>query len=202
MKYKCLLLCAVCLASCSKDSDEASDFYPNVITEFAMIKTDGSGTMTELVTDDEHIYTIANPQEGYKKDTLYRAVCGFVPDGRTAILYHATGAYLLRDSTARACEPDAINVVSVWKSGRYINMQLSPLSQGGKQYWGYRIDNVKGRTTHVTLHHRQNGDPLSYTQTVYASLHVDDFKTVPSGDSIALHIVTFKGDRVWTFQKP
>ena len=189
------------LVSCSGDND-SSDFYPNVITEFATIRTDDAGTMTEFTTDDERTYTVANPQSGYEKKVNYRAVCGYVTDGQTATLCHATGAYLLRDSTELAYAPDAINVTSVWISGRYINMQLSPLTQGGTQYWGFRYEKVSGRTTHYSLHHRQNGDPLSYTQTVYASIHVDSLKAVPSGDSIALHFSTFKGDRVWAFKKP
>lgn len=191
-------LLLILLASCGKDS---SDFYPNVITEFAMIRTDGDGTMVEFTTDDGRTYAITNPQEGYEKKARYRAVCGFVPDGQQAMLYNATGAYLLRDSTALAYKPDPLKVVSVWQSGHYINMQLSPLSQGGVQYWGYRCDSVRGRMTHLSLHHRQNGDPLSYTQTVYASLPIDSLKTIPEGDSIALHIATFKGDRVWKFKK-
>ena len=193
-------LLLLCLFSCK--GDDTSDFYPNVITEFAMIRTDASGTMIELTTDDEHTYTISNPQDGYDKNVRYRVVCGFIPDGQNARLYHLTAAYMLCDSTELAYDPDAIKVVSVWQSGRYINMQLSPLTQGGTQYWGYRIDEVKGRTTHLTLHHRQNGDPLSYTQTVYASISTDKLETVPAGDSIALHIKTFKGEQVWAFRKP
>ena len=190
----------VLLFSCK--GDDSSDMYPNVITEFDMLRTDDTGTMIELTTDDERTYTITNPQSGYNKNVRYRAVCGFVPDGQTAYLYNATGAYLLRDSTVLAYEPDASGVVSVWLSGRYINMQLSPLTQGGTQYWGYRLDSIRGRMTHLSLHHRQNADPLSYTQTVYASLPIDSLKTVPKNDSITLHIKTFKGDRVWKFKKP
>ena len=181
--------------------DDSSDFYPNVITEFVMIRTDDAGTMVELTTDDERTYTITNPQSGYNKNVKYRAVCGFVPDGQKATLYHATSAYLLRDSTELDYEPDAVSVVSVWRSGHFINMQLSPLTQGGKQYWGYRIDGKSGNTTHIGLHHRQNGDPLSYTQTVYASLPIDNLDMVPVGDSIALHIKTFNGDKVWKFKR-
>ena len=196
------LLLLLLLLVCCKDGDESSDFYPNVVTEFATIRTDDSGTMTEFTTDDERTYTISNPQTGYKKNYSYRAVCGFVADGQTAMLYNATGAYLLHDSTEIAYEPDPIKVTSVWQSGRYINMQLAPLTQGGTQYWGYRVDEVSGNTTHISLHHRQNGDPLSYTEIVYASLKVDDFETIPAGDNIVLHIKTFKGEQVWTFKKP
>ncbi|MBR1498510.1 MAG: hypothetical protein IJ615_02630 [Bacteroidaceae bacterium] len=195
-----LLLLLLLLFSC-KGGDEGSDLYPNVVTEFAMIRTDDAGTMRELTTDDERTYTISNPLEGYEKNVTYRAVCGYVPDGQTATLYHATGAYLLRDSTLLASEPDAIKVTSVWQSGRYINMQLAPLTQGGRQYWGYRIDSLRSRTTHLSLHHRQNGDPLSYTLTVYASLPVDSLQQIPAGDSIALHIKTFNGEQVWRFRK-
>ena len=194
------LLLLLLLASCK--GDDTSDFYPNVVTEFAMIRTNASGTMVELTTDDERTYTLNNPQEGYDKNVMYRAVCGFVPDGQTATLHHATAAYMLRDSTELAYEPDAIKVVSVWQSGRYINMQLAPLTQGGTQYWGYRIDGATDGVTHISLHHRQNNDPLSYTQNVYASIATADFETIPSGNVISLHIKTFQGDQVWTFHKP
>ena len=188
--------------ACCKGGDDTSDVYPNVVTEFAVIRTNDAGTMVEFTTDDGRTYAISNPQEGFKKNFRYRAVCGYVPDAQKAFLHHATEAYLLHDSTELAISPDPIKVTSVWQSGRYINMHLSPLTQGGRQYWGYRIDNVSGKTTHISLHHRQNGDPLSYTTTVYASLHVDSLTTIPAGDSLALHIKTFNGEQVWAFQKP
>ena len=200
-KLKIGVLCSALLLlfSCKDSSD---DIYPNVVTEFAMLRTDDSGTIIELTTDDECTYTLSNPQSGHKKNFSYRAVCGYILDGQTARLYNATGAYLLQDSTELAYEPDPIKVTSVWQSGRYINMQLAPLTQGGTQYWGYRVDEVSGNTTHISLHHRQNDDPLSYTETVYASLKIDDFETIPAGDNIVLHIKTFKGEQVWTFKKP
>ena len=194
------LLLLLLIVSCR--GNDSSDFYPDIVTEFANIRTDEAGCLSDFTTDDERTYTIATPKDGYNKNAIYRAVCGYVADGQTATLYHATGAHLLRDSTELDLTPDALNVTSVWLSGRYINMQLSPLSQGGTQYWGFRYEGVSGRTTHVSLHHRQNGDPQSYSQTVYASIHVDSLKAVPSGDSIALHFATFQGERVWRFKKP
>lgn len=187
--------------ACCKGGDDSSDFYPNVVTEFAVIKTDDAGIMASLTTDDDCTYAIVNPQSGYKENYSYRAVCGFVPNGQTAYLYHATGAYMLHDSTELAIDPDPVKVTSVWQSGRYINLHLSPLTQGGTQYWGYRIDGTNSRTTHLSLHHRQNGDPMSYTQNVYASISTNDFESIPTGDSIALHIKTYDGEQVWTFMK-
>ena len=187
--------------ACCKGGDDASDFYPNVVTEFATVKTDDSGTMTQFTTDDERTYTISNPQKGYDKNASYRTVCGYVADGQSATLYSLTGAYMLHDSTEVAYEPAPIKVTSVWKSGRYINMHLSPLTQGGTQYWGYRIGETNDGTTHVSLHHRQNGDPQSYTMNVYASLSMDELESIPAGNDIVLHIKTFKGEQVWRFRK-
>jgi hypothetical protein len=201
MKKCVLLLLVAALASCNNGDDDASDFYPNILTEFAMIRTDDAGTMIELTTDNEQTYTITNPQEGYDKNANYRAVCGYVADGHKATLYHATGAYMLRDSTQLAYDSEPVKVTSVWQSGRYINLHLSPLTQGGTQYWGYRIDETSGNTTHISLHHKQNGDPLSYTTTVYASFCIDEFESIPAGNLIALHIKTFDGEKVSTFKK-
>ena len=134
----CIMVSLICLVSCKNGGEE--DFYPNVVTEFATIRTDAEGTMKELTTDDEHTYAIRNPQKGFKKDYSYRVVCGFVREGQAVTLYQLTAAYLLGDSTELAQEPDPIKVTSIWQSGKYINMHLSPLTQGGTQYWGYRID--------------------------------------------------------------
>lgn len=198
--FFCIMALTFLFVGCKDGGDE--DFYPSIVTEFAMMRTDGSGVLTDFTTDDGRTYVISNPQEGYAQNVGYRVVCGYVPDGQSATLYQLTGAHLLRDSTELALDADPIKVTSVWLSGRFVNMQLAPLTQGGTHYWGFRRDHTSGRTTHVSLHHRQNGDPLSYTQTVYASLSVDSLKSVPAGDSIALHIATFGGDQVWTFQKP
>lgn len=202
MNKPLLLLLLVCLAACSKGGGDDMDFYPSILTEFAMVRTNDAGTMVELTRDNNSTYTLTNPQEGYDKNVSYRAVCGFVPDGQRATLYHLTGAYMLSDSTSLAYEPDATSAISVWQSGHYINMHLSTLTQGGRQYWGYLVGETSGRTTHLCLHHRQNGDPLSYSQAVYASISTKDLEFIPSGDSIALHIKTFKGERVWKFKKP
>ena len=194
------LLLILLVASCS--GDNASDIYPSIVTEFAMIQTDASGAMTQLTTDDGRSFVITNPQSGFAPNARFRVVCGYVVDGQSVTLHHATGAYLLRDSTAVTHEPDPVKVTSVWQSGRFVNMQLAPLTQGGIQYWGFRTEGVSSRTHHIRLHHRQNADPLSYTQTIYASISVDSLKSVTSGDSIALHVSTFQGEQVWTFKKP
>lgn len=205
MKHSGLIILSLCvlLAACRKGGEEpGGDFYPNVINEFATIGTDASGNMVRLTTDDDMTYAIANPQSGYHKNALYRAVCGFEHQGEQAVYLHtAVSAMVLRDSTAVAVQPDPTGVRSIWRKGRFINLHLAPLTQGGEQYWGYRVDSVRGRTTHLSLHHCQLSDPKSYTEDVYASIPLDSLKDISADDSVALHVATFQGDRQWRFKR-
>ena len=54
---------------------------------------------------------------------------------------------------------------------------------------------------YLSLHHRQNGDPLSYTQETYASIPLEELDSMTEGDSITLSIHTFKGIKTWNFKR-
>lgn len=193
-----LLSLIACITSCSDEDDGTP--YPSVLTELADIHTNDEGTMTKMTLDNGVSYQLSNPQKGYKKNVRYRAVCNYVPSGETARIYRMDGAHFLRDSSAVGVK-DPTPVVSAWRAGKYINMQLAPLTQGGVQYWGFIIDKVEPGHAFVSLHHRQNGDPLSYTQPSYASLPVDSIKDIKAGERITLSITTLKGERTWEFLK-
>ncbi|MBO4642274.1 MAG: hypothetical protein J5661_05410 [Bacteroidaceae bacterium] len=195
-----LLLCLTLaftwmLTGCSSD-DEGT--YPSIITEFANMKTNESGVMKSFTTDDNHTYQITNLLEGYLHNTLYRVVCGFVPEGNKARVYQLYGAYLLRDSLKQA-QRDPTGVVSAWRRGRFINLHLSPLTQGGTQYWGFITDSIHPQHTFLSLHHRQGEDPLSYTKTVYASIPLDSIATYNATDTVTLVIQTFQGAKRFDF---
>ena len=198
MKYSYLLILGlICLASCSNNED---DTYPSIITEMADLYTNDNGEMEKFTTDAGVTYQITNGKGDLKPNALYRILCGYVPSGEKAKIYQAQSAYYLKDSTAIA-KTKPTGVKSAWRAGKYINMYLSPLTQGGKQYWGFITDSIKNRHAWVSLHHNQNADPLSYTQPTYASLPVDSIKGIQAGDSITLRINTFNGTQTWNFKK-
>lgn len=186
------ILCLLTLVACSKDED----VYPSIITEFADLNTDEHGTATSFELDNGTIYLISNPVKDLKPDATYRVVCGYVPEGSKASLYTLNGAYFLHDST-EIVKNDPTNVLSAWHSGKYINMQLSPKTQGGTHYWGYAVDSITPRHRHLSLHHSQNSDPTSYTTTIYASLPMDSIQGIDKGDTVTLTINTFKGRKEW-----
>ena len=86
--------------------------------------------------------------------------------------------------------------------GDYLNLHLAPKTQGGRQEWGYRTDSTRSSYTgtiyHLSLYHRQPGDPYSYSTTVYASLPLLPLG-LQEGDSIAFTVLTFDGRKTWQF---
>ncbi|MBO7068448.1 MAG: hypothetical protein J6W52_07200 [Bacteroidaceae bacterium] len=194
-----LSLIFLMLVTSCKNSNE-DETYPNIITEMVDLYTNDQGVSEKFVTDAGVSFTITNVQEDLVPNAIYRILCGYVPSGESATIYQSQGVYYLRDSTEIA-KTDPTGVKSAWRAGHYINMYLSPLTQGGIQYWGFITDSIKDGHAWVSLYHNQNADPLSYTQPTYASLPVDSIKGIREGDSITLHINTFNGPQTWDFKK-
>ena len=186
-----LLLLFFCLSSCHDDDSDAP--YPSIVTELADCQTDGEGRMTRIVLDDDTQLGLTNPQTGLKPNVTYRALAGYtLSDGR-ATLYSLTPAALLRDSTSVAtCDP--VNVVSLWRTSRYLNLHLMPKTQGkGEHAWGFITDSIVADHAYLRLHHRQDTDPTAYSTDLYASLPLSEV----DADRFTLRIETFSGTREW-----
>ncbi len=203
------LVAVLFFGSCSEDSEP----YPNLLTEMADVHTDHSGRLYRFVLDNGMGYTITNTNiQPHRPDTVYRAVVGYVPEPTTsssslpAQIYALTGARVLADSTA-VVRHDPAGIESMWSAGSYINMQLTAKSQGGIHYWGYAVDSrdmagVEGRLHshhHLSIHHVQGNDPLSYSSTYYCSISVPAIPYYLSGDTVTVTVHTFNGDKAWTF---
>ena len=201
MKHASLFILALaCLTTFVACKNSEDDTYPSIITEMADLYTNAEGVGEKFTTDAGITYTVTKGPDDLVPNALYRILCGYVPSGDKAIIYQAQSAYYLKDSTEIA-KTDPTGVQSAWRAGKYINMYLSPLTQGGKQYWGFITDSIKGGHAWVSLYHNQNNDPQSYTQPTYASLPVDSIKGIHEGDIITLSINTFNGPQTWDFKK-
>ena len=202
-----LLVAALLVVSCTKKSEP----YPDLVTEFADIRTGANGMFLSMTTDDGTCYRITNTNiKPHRPDPTYRAVAGFVPDAATANpraqIYTLTGAQVLADSTG-TLRHDPTGIESMWQEGPYINMHLVARTQGGQHLWGYATDSVQhagtdGRTHahhHLSIHHNQGQDPMSYSQTYYCSIHIPAIPHYIAGDTISVSVHTFNGVREWTF---
>ena len=200
MKHKHLFLLAASVVTAFVGCKGDDESYPSIITEMADMYTNSEGVNEKFVTDAGVTYTITNSQNGFVPKARYRILCGYVPSGSSATIYQSQGVHYLRDSTSVAAA-DPTGVKSAWRAGKYINLYLAPLTQGGEQYWGFITDSIRDGHAWIRLHHRQNADPLSYTQATYASLPVDSIKELQEGDAITLSINTFSGIQTWEFRK-
>ena len=196
------------LTACDKEDD--GYFYPSLITEFAELQADGTGTGVSFTTDGGEDYAINSPLGGLQPDAVYRVVCGYEPTGGlrdglpVARLYTLENAVLLQPSEAPSAEDEPTGVTAVWRGGGYLNLQLTPKTQGGTQLWGYRTDSVRTAASgqafyHFSLYHRQPDDPYSYSATVYASLPLFQVDGLQPGDSLSFTALTFEGRKTWRF---
>lgn len=201
-----LPLALAALAACSDD-----DYvYPSLVTEFADIYTNADSSLTFIENDYGNVYVTRTALSGLDPRYFYRAVCGYeITDDYAenlpiVILYTLESVTLLRDSTAATAAADPIAVTSLWRAGNYINLHLTPKTQGGTHLWGYRTDSVTTNNSdlqtkhYLSLHHDQADDPLSYSDDVYASLYLPS-TDISEGDSIIFTIQTFDGPQTWRF---
>ncbi len=191
------------------DEEDDGYFYPSVVTELAELETNEAGAIHKLLTDGGETFYLTNPKAGYEAGVLYRALVGYEVTARTdtrneAYLRSVQATLVLRDSTERPRLADPVKVVSAWRAGHYVNLMLAPRTQGGTQWWGYRVDSLRHRYDkwhlYLSLHHGQNSDPTSYTKTEYASINLTDLPDVGLlPDSLTLKVVTPDGLRAWGF---
>ncbi|MCM1108713.1 MAG: hypothetical protein NC388_06610 [Clostridium sp.] len=218
MKYHAILHRSVCtsltlialfgLQACDGTDDEDITPYPALLTEMGDLPSDMNSTVSTFHCDNGTVYTLEQPIAAGTPNAVYRQLCTFESVGSIASpvarVYSLTAVRLLRDSTERPQAADPTTVTSAWRGGSYINLMISPRTQGGTQYWGYRTDSLRilngnRRCLYLSLHHNANGDPSSYTTTVYASIPLDELKQIQPGDSVVVKAHQPTGVKAWGF---
>lgn len=200
-----LLYVSTLLTACNEDSDnEDNPPYPSLITEFVDIPTDEYGCAHTIVNDDHTIFQLSNPIDGLQVSATYRAVCGYEItdwDKRIITLYTIEAVDILKAKDTPKC--DAVKVTAIWKGGDYLNMNLTPKTQGGKQEWGYHIDNITNKQGYsiyyISLFHDQKDDLPSYSDTHYACVYLPHLTDIQPSDSVYLTITTPDGNKTWGF---
>lgn len=204
-----LFLCALLCAACSGDEEEGYVF-PSLVTEFVELHTDDTGLGTQFTTDGGSGFAVNAPLQGLQPNALYRLVLGYETTDETrgrlpvARVYTVDYVALLQPTEEPAAEDEPAGIDAVWRGADYLNLQLSPKTQGGTQLWGYRTDSITStpdgrRTFHLSLYHRQPDDPYSYSTTAYASLPLFQVEELQPGDSLTFTGLTFDGQKTWHF---
>lgn len=195
----------MCFSSCKKDEY----VYPSVLTELVDIKTNSSGKLSYIQSDNGDMYQIMERSglEGFTPDSTYRALSIFEPvgnneNGLTAKVYSCQFVISVIPSPAdkfdKGIKTDPLDIDRIWSSGNYINMVLDIMAKDKTHVLNFVdngiTNNADGsRTLDITVYHDQNGDYEAYTKKAYASIPLWPYKgALAEGDRIIVHINTFK----------
>lgn len=198
------------LASC-KDDDYV---YPSVVTEFIDARTDNTGTLIRLITDSGEILDVQerNGLSGLTPDTIYRTVSIYEPvDDNEVYLYSAQLVLsvipVTEDYFKGNIKTDPTDVRSIWQSGNYLNMILTPLVKDQSHafhFLDYGITEENGqKTLYLKLYHNRNDDEEAFTREVYLSVPLWYYQDkLGSTDSVFFEINTYDGTMVYKFLFP
>lgn len=207
-----ILACMLILQACAKEEY----VYPNVVTAFVDGITDNEGILSKLITDKEETFDIQFREglDGLKKDTTYRIVSVYQPlEGNTVFLYSTrltiSEVPKPANSFAEGIMKDPADIRSIWQSGYYLNMILTPMVKDKDHIFHfveYGIDERKegSKILHLGLFHNRKNDEQAFNQEVYLSVPLQKYiGTLQKGDSIFFHINTYKeGETVRKFTFP
>ncbi len=204
------ILCFILLTlvACKEDKEDIKP-YPALITELAELYTDATGHGVRFTTDGGQTYGVNTPLTNLRADTVYRVMLGYEVGEEdaggypTATLYTAESVPILLPAKSVFTNEHPTDVHAVWRGGDYLNLHLAPKTQGGTGTWGYHISGTEatstGKMLWIRLRHDRGEEPEAYTIDVYTSLPLARFPDLAKGDSIALIINTYQGEKTWRF---
>lgn len=204
-QYIIFLGCLLAASSCKEDEY----VYPSVLTEMVDIKTDSSGKLSYISTDNGKAYQINERSglEGFTPDSVYRTLSIFEPletEGKdeSATLYSCqfviSAVPSAEDSFKDGIKTDPLDIDRIWRSGNYVNMVLDVMAKDKTHILNFVDNGIEpnqegSNTLTITVFHDQNGDYESFTKKAYASVPLWPYKDrLSEGDKIKIVINTYK----------
>ena len=202
-KIKILFLTAILLCACGKEEEF---IYPDVLTEFVCLKTDGQGKGVQLITDEGNTWNIPEAQQPTDELTpasIYRVISKYVPytDTRKADVYtlqSVASPLPQAEDEFKEIHTDAVSIQSIWRSGDYLNLILQVMVKDQKHEFafidqGITIHEDGTRTLSLMLYHNRNNDVEGFNRKAFLSVplwHYQDLLT--PGDLIEFQLNTYK----------
>lgn len=191
-----LLLCIILMGGCK----EEEYVYPNVLTEFADIKSNSSGKLSEIISDNGSKYTISERGglEGFTPDSIYRTLSVFEPDNNNnATLYSCQLVLSMKpqpvDFFKNGIKTDPLDIQRIWRSGNYINMVLTIQGKDKPHAFHFVYNGIENGLLSITIYHDQNNDYMAFGKDVYLSIPLWQYEeSMKKGDKIRININTFK----------
>lgn len=207
-----LFLIVILLVACTNDSFKTGDSeYSYMQSDFVEATTNTNAAFVSAVTDDGDtllLHSALSAKWATKADTTYRAQLYYNRNNLEVVPIAISKVYVLPVSQQphTTNTPDPMGFTSAWiaKTRKYINLELA-LKTGknteNKQSLGVSLENVASSvsgTNKYTLRllHQQNNVPQYYTVRTFVSIPTT---FAHKGDSIEVHINTYKGEVIKAF---
>lgn len=211
-----LLVAALVSVACTNDAFKTGDSeYSYLRSDFVEAATDGTAAFVSAITDDGDTLSLRPPLRAKwatKPDTTYRAQLLYNKKDAEIEPVLISKVYVLAVQQQPKTEPitnDPVGFTSAWlaKTGKYINLELAlktgkiNAEQQPSQSLGIVLESVealeKGAKKYkIRLQHKQNNVPQYYTVRTFVSIPTSFFH---KGDSVELHIDTYKGEVIKGF---
>lgn len=147
-------------------STDEPDYLPPYEQTLCEMLSDSRGVATRVRFGDGRELPLVNDISKLTPDSVYRIAAAVLEDERGATLYNAEKVYApmpaaMKDDKVRT---DPLDVLTVWRDNRYINLRLSiKRSAEASHYLGTvddgPRDNPDGTVTYcLRLYHDNNGD--------------------------------------------
>lgn len=206
------LICLFALAACKEDDGYV---YPSVLTEFIDARTDYSGTLFQLISDDGTVLSIRQRSglDGLVKDTVYRTVSVYEREGDGEVYLYSAQLVLsmfpvTEDYFKDDIKTDPVGIRSIWQSGNYLNMILTPLVKDQNHAYHFVdygiVENDGTKALRLGLYHDRNKDEEAFTREVYLSVPLWAYSDeLDAKDSVFFQINTYgQGMTVYKFSYP
>ena len=204
------LICVVVIASCS---DDDTDYVPSYRTDLLCLLTNGDSLATDLLLDDGRRFSLSQRVYTALPNSMLRCLCRYTinDDSAGAHIYDITKVSCYTPAPADSFEvhpQEPVNVVSLWKSGGFINLCLSPLviSKTSVLY-DFSIDSVTQSADSKTIMHtsflfqRKKESVEAYSTKLYHSIPLHSSAYPCTFDSMYIYVNTYEGMKVYPFGK-
>ncbi|WP_455672115.1 NigD1/NigD2 family lipoprotein [Phocaeicola sp.] len=199
-----LFFLPVLITACSDD-----DYvYPDVLTEITSLKTDGTGTIRSLITDEGVEWSVQTRSgiDGLVADSIYRTITMYAPVDtepatREVMLYSTqltVSPVPLPIEKFREPKTDPVELQSIWRGGNYLNLIVVAKVKDQSHAYHFMENGITQnqdgtRTLELTLYHDRNNDIEGFDRKVYLSVPLWAYADVlQKGDKIVFNLNTYK----------
>lgn len=194
------LFCLLFLVTACSKEEETAKSYEQFTARMVMAVTSAPQRVSKCVTDEGDTLLLTKPAEvswATVADTAWRAMLYYnaIDEHKAQPIALQRVPVLIPSESTDTIGNDPLEVESVWTSGqrRWLNLRLrvmtaTPDQTTAKQLLGATL-RWEGTMPLLTLHHRQNGVPQYFSQSVFLSIPLQGVSSTP----LMLRVLTAQG---------